>query len=66
MRTYTLRSRCGPFGAENVSQLVKQILDLDTEAARKTLSELKDKYPIVLTRDLAKAKEWLTKPSTRD
>jgi len=47
------------FRAENVSQLVKQILDLDTEGARKTLSELNEKYPIVITRDLAKAKEWL-------
>lgn len=47
------------FRAENVSHLVKQILDLDTEGARKTLSELNEKYPIVLTRDLAKAKAWL-------
>lgn len=47
------------FRAENVSQLVKQLLDLDSDGARKTLSELKDKYPIVITRDLAKAKEWL-------
>jgi DUF2075 family protein len=47
------------FRAENVSLLVKQILDLDTEGARKTLAELNEKYPIVLTRDLSKAKEWL-------
>ena len=47
------------FRAENVSLLVKQILDLDIVAARKTLSDLNDKYPIVITRDLAKAKEWL-------
>jgi len=47
------------FRAENVSLLVKQLLDLDAEGARKTLSELKDKYPIVLTRDLSKAKDWL-------
>lgn len=47
------------FRAENVSQLVKQILDLDTDGARKTLSELNENYPIVITRDLAKAKEWL-------
>ncbi|HEX3251068.1 MAG TPA: DUF2075 domain-containing protein [Pyrinomonadaceae bacterium] len=47
------------FRAENVSQLVKQILDLDSDGARKTLSELNEKYPIVITRDLAKAKEWL-------
>jgi len=47
------------FRAENVSQLVKDILDLDTEGARRRLSELNEKYPIVLTRDLAAAKQWL-------
>jgi hypothetical protein len=47
------------FRAENVSLLVKQILDLDTEGAQKTLAELNEKYPIVITRDLSKAKEWL-------
>jgi Uncharacterized conserved protein (DUF2075) len=47
------------FRAENVSLLVKQILDLDTEGARETLAELNEKYPIVLTRDLSKAKQWL-------
>jgi hypothetical protein len=47
------------FRAENVSQLVKQVLDLDTEGARATLSELNEKYPIVITRNLAKAKQWL-------
>ena len=47
------------FRAENVSLLVKQILDLDQSGARNTLSELQDRYPIVLTRDLDKAKTWL-------
>jgi hypothetical protein len=47
------------FRAENVSQLVKQILDLDVDGARTTLAQLLDKYPIVVTRDLAKAKDWL-------
>jgi hypothetical protein len=47
------------FRAENVSLLVKQILDLDAEGARRTLEELKDRYPIALTRDLARAKKWL-------
>lgn len=47
------------FRAENVSQLVKQILDLDTEGAQRTLYEISDKYPIVLTRDLGEAKHWL-------
>ncbi len=47
------------FRAENVSLLVKQILDLDSTAAKETLLELQDKYPIILTRDLSKAKQWL-------
>jgi hypothetical protein len=47
------------FRAENVSLLVKQLLDLNKENARNTLSALKDKYPIVITRDLSKAKQWL-------
>jgi hypothetical protein len=47
------------FRAENVSLLVKQILDLEAENARQTLAQLRDRYPIVITRDLAKAKGWL-------
>ncbi|MCE4564029.1 DUF2075 domain-containing protein [Maribellus sp. CM-23] len=47
------------FRAENVSLLVKQILDLNREEAQETLSELQAKYPIVLTRDFKKAKQWL-------
>ena len=49
------------FRAENVSLLVKQILDLDQYGARETLAELQERYPIVLTRDLDKAKSWLRK-----
>ena len=47
------------FRAENVSLLVKQLLDLDRADASKTLSALNAAYPIVLTRDLAKAKRWV-------
>ena len=47
------------FRAENVSALVKQILDLDVQAARKTFSSLDRKYPIVATRCLKAAKLWL-------
>lgn len=47
------------FRAENVSLLVKQLLDLQPEEARKTLAKVKGKYPIVITRDLDKAKAWL-------
>jgi DUF2075 family protein len=47
------------YRAENVSLLVKQILDIDVNNARKTLHDLKDKYPIVITREFKKAKQWL-------
>ena len=47
------------FRAENVSLLVKQILDLNVEEAKSTLSKINAKYPIVITRDLCKAKQWL-------
>ncbi|MCG2785556.1 MAG: DUF2075 domain-containing protein [Anaerolineae bacterium] len=47
------------FRAENVSLLVKQMLDLDTLEAQNTLTKVQEKYPIVITRDLAKAKNWL-------
>ncbi len=47
------------FRAENVSLLVKQLLDLEPEQARSTLDDLNEKYAIVLTRDLHKAKEWI-------
>jgi hypothetical protein len=47
------------FRAENVSLLIKQILDLDISGARNTLENIQDKYPIVLTRNLPLAKEWL-------
>jgi hypothetical protein len=47
------------FRAEDVSLLVKQILDVEIDAARKTYEKVRDKYPPVITRDLSKAKKWL-------
>jgi hypothetical protein len=47
------------FRAEHVSQLVKEVLDLDVDAAQKTLAQISANYPIVITRDLAKAKKWM-------
>ena len=47
------------FRSERVSMLVKELLDLELEAARKTLQEVQERYPIVLTRDLATARKWL-------
>jgi hypothetical protein len=47
------------FRSERVSMLVKELLDLELEAAQKTLQEVQERYPIVLTRDLATARKWL-------
>lgn len=47
------------FRAENVSLLVKQLLDLESTEARQTLLNVNVKYPIVITRDFSKAKQWL-------
>lgn len=47
------------FRAEHVSTLVKQILDCDVHAARETLASVQPRYPIAITRELARAKEWL-------
>ncbi len=48
------------FRSEEVSLLVKQLLDLQAKEASDTLVKVeKNKYPIVITRDLSKAKRWL-------
>ncbi len=47
------------FRAENLSLFVKNILDIKKDDARRTLDKIRDNYPIVLTRDLTKAKHWL-------
>ena len=51
------------FRAEKVSNFVHHLLELDKEKASETLKQLAN-YPIVLTRDLEKAKSWL-KSKTR-
>lgn len=47
------------YRAENVSLFIKQILDLNILEAKKTLLNISDKYPIVLTRDVDNAKKWM-------
>ena len=47
------------FRSENVSLLIKQLLDLNPTEARNTLSNINHKYPILITRDLPQAKRWL-------
>jgi hypothetical protein len=47
------------FRAENVSLLIKQLLDLNFQEAQLTLKQINSNYPLVITRDLFKAKQWL-------
>ena len=47
------------FRSEKQSAFVKAVLDCDTELASDLYKELNEKYPIVLTRDLQKAKDWV-------
>jgi len=50
----TLRS----FRSEKLSAFVQALLTFDENAAN-LYEEIKDKYPIVLTRDMSKARKWL-------
>lgn len=47
------------FKAEKLSLFVHKLLNLDADGARAIYREIKDNYPIVLTRDHQKAKQWL-------
>ena len=47
------------FRAENVSTFIKSLLDCEKQLASKALAQLADRYPIVVTRDLSVAKQWI-------
>jgi hypothetical protein len=47
------------FRAEHVSTWVKAVLDSDREEVHRAWSAIRNKYRILLTRDLAAAKRWL-------
>jgi hypothetical protein len=47
------------FRAENVSAFVKALLDCEEQKARDAFSRLASRYPIVVTRDLNRAKQWI-------
>ncbi len=47
------------FRAEHLSSLIKNILDLNIQNAKEDLARIKEKYPIVITRNLNNAKIWL-------
>lgn len=47
------------FRAENVSAFVKALLDCDSEKARDSFNKLRHRYPIALTRNLNRARQWI-------
>jgi hypothetical protein len=47
------------FRSEKVSMLVEELLDLNVDATREALQEVLQRYPIVLTRDVNAARNWL-------
>lgn len=49
------------FRSEKLSGFVKTLLDNKPHEARQFMEELVDKYPICVTRNLSKAKEWVRK-----
>lgn len=46
------------FRAEKLSKFINQLLNFDKDAVN-TYKEIKDKYPIYLTRNMNKAREWI-------
>lgn len=49
------------FRAEKLSAFVHALLAIEPTKAAELYNEIKDKYPIVLTRDMEEAKKWLHK-----
>lgn len=47
------------FRSEKVSAFVKALLDCDEGGARDVLAQVAARYPIIATRDLARAKAWI-------
>jgi hypothetical protein len=47
------------FRAENVSAFVKALLDCEKQQARQSLSQIEQRYPVYVTRNLESAKQWV-------
>ena len=47
------------FRATRLSEMVNSILNLNLEHAETLCSQIKEQYPLILTRDIRKAKSWL-------
>jgi len=47
------------FRAESLSNMVHSMLDCDVASVREHYAKIRERYPIVLTRNVEKAKQWL-------
>lgn len=47
------------FRTPDLAAFVKALLDMDTDEARRLYQRFEDKYPLYVTRDLQKAKDWV-------
>lgn len=47
------------FRTPDLAAFVKAILDVETDEAKRLYHQIEDKYPVVITRDLDKAKAWV-------
>lgn len=47
------------FRTPDLAAFVKAVLDVDTDEAKMLYLRIKDKYPIVIARDLKRAKDWV-------
>lgn len=54
-----LNSSVRSFRSPQLAAFVKELLDRNTETASLLYKQIKDKYPLVLSRDLTKAKHWV-------
>lgn len=57
--TLHLSTSIRSFRSEHLSNFVKNLLDLKIEVAKGLLGQLKNNYPLFVTRDLSTAKKWL-------
>lgn len=49
------------FRSEKISEFIFNLLELRIEKSKQLFFDIREEYPIVLTRDLKKAKQWLRK-----
>jgi Schlafen group 3, DNA/RNA helicase domain len=47
------------FRAENVSSFIKALLDCEKQHARESFAKISERYPIILTRNLDDARDWI-------